>query len=222
MILTWRYTFSTLILLLGLAGASLAQIQIPPTLKLGTDLTRIGRTLLNEDYNELELKADLDFTKFMVIGDYGISQIEHQGERFEYSLQGNYYRLGLDYNLIGEQWRDNRIFVGGRYGWTNFNESMRVDVEDEIWGENIISGNNESIFGRWFEGVVGLKVDLFYNLLAGFTLRHKFRKRVTGQNEVRSFDIPGFGFNDQNAAWALNYYVFIKLGWKREKAPKNE
>jgi hypothetical protein len=190
---------------------------LPTGIRIGTDLTTLGRTIFNPDFQQYELMADVDFHNFYLAADFGISEIEREGEAYLYSNTGSYYRIGFDYNLLGDVWYDNLIIVGLRYGGSNFQDEMFMAENSPYWGDFNVNALNPEANANWMEALIGLRVNVFYNLFAGFSLRHKFSKRVRGQTGLRSYDIPGFGLNDQRVAWALNYHVYYRLVFRKKK-----
>ena len=97
---------------------------VPSGLRLGTDLGLLGASALNENKNLYEINTDFDIYKFFLTADYGRGNWEFENTGYRYDNRGNYYRIGIDYNLIFDDPDRNIMFVGLRYAMSSYNERL--------------------------------------------------------------------------------------------------
>ncbi|HHP7242655.1 MAG TPA: DUF6048 family protein [Cyclobacteriaceae bacterium] len=192
----------------------------PSHIRVGLDIVGIGELILLDRNHRFELQADVDFGRYFAVAEFGREFFTSDSKDYAYDNQGNFYRLGVDYNFIPYNPERNMIFGGLRYARSNFNEEVKFTQNSNIWGDSPISRENESISANWFEIVVGMKVRLFSNLYSGFTTRIKFIKNIDHQGSFTPFQVPGFGKNEKSANLGFNYYFFYRFGLREKAVPK--
>ena len=71
-------------------------------LRLGIDISRFSLLLLNPDRKALEFSADVELKKnYIPTIEIGFNNIHLKKDSlYNYTSNGNYYRLGVDYNLL--------------------------------------------------------------------------------------------------------------------------
>ncbi len=199
-------------------------------LRVGADVFRLTRSFYDSNYKGLELVGDVRFSKKIYLAaELGNENLTKQDERLNFTTKGSYLKVGADYNVY-ENWLDmeNLIYVGFRVGASTFSQTLNsysVYTPFPYFGESptIASGEKyEGLHAQWGEFVLGVKVALFSNLYAGFSVRFN---RLLNNKKPSEFDnlyIPGFnrtydgdfgmGFN-----YSLSYFLPI---YKVKKAPK--
>ncbi|CAN5181725.1 DUF6048 family protein [soil metagenome] len=184
---------------------------IPTALRVGTDLTLLGGTLLGTGRNQYELNTDLQFGKYFFAVDYGMGSRQHVREDFNYEFQGSYFRIGFDYNFIPEDPDINLIFAGLRYGRAFYSDNIIYHIEDDIFGNYSFGYENPSLNGRWIEVVAGMKIRVWNQLFLGYTLRYKLFGRVSGANNFSTYIMPGFGRAANSNTAGFNYHIFYRI-----------
>jgi hypothetical protein len=108
--------------------------------------------------------------------------------------------------------------VGVRYGQSFFNPELRYNLlPDSVWNVNLPNtitpiGKMEQsgLTANWVELTGGLKVNIWKNIFAGYTVRLMFLGNISGGDKIitRNFDLAtGFDIKnniDNNAI--INYY----------------
>ena len=205
----YRYISSLILILLFGISASAQQSQALEDslqyrekygIRVGIDLSKPLRTLLDDTYSGIELVGDYRVYKnFYAAAEIGTSKITFEGDNIETFTNGSYIKVGGDYNAY-ENWLDmqNAIFVGVRYGFSTFSQTLdeyRIYTSSDYFGADIREDNTETtgLTANWAEIMVGIKVEVLNNLF--LTANVQLKRRI-GQNSPTNFDnlaIPGFG-----------------------------
>lgn len=181
-------------------------------LRLGVDISKPIRSLLQEDYYGLELVGDYRVYKnFYAAAEIGNEKIPYKGDNISTVANGSYLKIGGDYNAY-ENWEDmqNAIFVGIRYGFATFSQSLeeyRVYSSSDYYGPDIRQADQEvtGLTASWAELMVGIKVEVLNNLFLSANVQ---LKRRIGQNSPSNFDnlsIPGFGRTYDDSFFGAGY-----------------
>ena len=204
----YRY-FSSLLILLFL-GVSVNAQQTPAQdsinyqekygIRVGVDISKPIRTLLDDNYSGIELVGDYRVYKnFYISSELGTEKITFEGDNIETYTNGSYIKVGGDYNAY-ENWLEmqNAIFVGVRYGFATFSQTLdqyQIYTSSDYFGPDIREDNTETtgLTASWAEVMIGIKVEVLNNLYLSVNVQ---LKRRIGQNSPSNFDnlaIPGFG-----------------------------
>jgi hypothetical protein len=208
--------------------------------RAGVDLTKLARTVYDDKYKGLELTGDYRLTKKIYIaGELGNENKTTDDDRLNFTTKGTYFKVGFDYNTY-ENWLDmeNMMYIGLRYGVSSFTQqlnSYEIYNPHPYFGEPpvILSGEKfDGLSAGWVEVVAGVKVELFNNLYAGFSVR---LNRLVSSKEPGNFEnlyIPGFnrtyggkfgiGFNYTVSYFIPFYKSAVKAKAKEAKAAKEK
>ncbi len=206
-------------------------------LRAGIDLSRLALSQSNDDYSGLEIVGDYRLTqKLYLAGEFGNEKKTKQEDTYNFTTSGSYIKLGVDYNTY-ENWygMDNSIFIGGRYAFSSFNQtlnSFQYYDSNRYWNPNgFPNGSSEAqkfdgLSASWLEFVLGIKAELFANLYLGGSIRLGF---LTSNKEANQFPnpfIPGFNkvTDGSNFGVGYNYSLtyMISLYKKAEKIKDKE
>ncbi len=199
-------------------GAQVSRF-VPSQIKIGTDLSLAGLSILNADIRQFEISGDIDIHNYFISVDYGNSVLGFDETGYSYDNRGNYFRAGVDYNFIGSNQTDHVIYFGLRYASADFRESFEYSINDAIYGDyqEIINTDGS---GRWFEAVTGLKAKVWKNIHLGWTVRFKFGKNVDSSSSIfNNFRVPGYGSSSSDSQWGLNYQIFYRIPIREKKVP---
>lgn len=168
-------------------------------LRLGIDLTKPLRTILDEDYQGFEIKGDYRLYKnYYLAGEIGNEQNVISEPNVTAQAKGSYIKLGVNYNAY-ENWRgmENLIYAGLRYGFATFSSELRE--------YSIYSGNNyfepdlrteprefSNLTASWVELQLGIKVEVLNNVFLGTHVQLKRRVTQTQPSNFDNLYIPGF------------------------------
>jgi len=185
-------------------------------LRAGIDLSRLILSQTNDDYSGLEIVGDYRLTqKLYLAGEFGNEKKTQQEDTYNFTASGSYIKLGVDYNTY-ENWygMDNSIFIGGRYAFSSFNQtlnSFQYYDSNRYWNPNgFPNGSSEaqkfdSLSASWLEFVLGIKAELFANLYLGGSVRLGF---LLSNNEADQFPnpfIPGFNKVTDGSNFGVGY-----------------
>lgn len=133
-----------------------------------------------------EFHAAIDFSKVIVEGDYGWGRLAAERE-------GQYFRIGLNYNLAPETPDKNVAFLGLQHA------------------RSFLSTSSDTMTAFWHEVVAGVSVKVWKMIYVGSTLRYKF-----GLVRDEYWDSPhilGWGAYSDGAEETLGvtYYISLRI-----------
>ena len=200
--------FSSISLCLGLLIISprswaKAHKYVPTGIWLGGDVLRPLTRILQQEGTQYQGNLAIDFHHFLLEIDYGIASIAHSGvnrykTKSSYKNDGQYVRIGCDYNLLKDSPSKNVVFLGFRYAMSFFKDQLQSIVEDEsstmlypgtapIWDKRPVNAQQDPIKASWVELVGGVKVKIWQGLCMGYTVRFKFQKSLQGDDAFMPF-----------------------------------
>jgi hypothetical protein len=175
--------------------------------------------LTNRANRTVEFTADATYKNILLVGEAGYSMFNLNKSNYTYNSNGLFARVGIEHNLL-KGGGDNYIFVGARYGISQFGYQVSdIMLTDALWGDISINSDKRNIMAHWGEAVGGVKVNIFGNVFLGFTARFKLRIAQSAYAEVDPLLIPGFGRPARRNAMGFNYYVYYLIPFKNNKPP---
>ena len=192
-------------------------IQKPTGVRIGTDLIAIGKTAFDSSLSGWELNADVDFGRYYLALDYGSWSRKDSLDNGYYTNDGRYFRAGVDINFLLNDPDKNMFFLGFRYGRSAFREQLNYETTLADFGVIQKSISNKNASAGWGELTTGLRVKIWKYIWMGYTARMKFSPSVSGNAEMETYDIPGFGKTSKSIYWGFNYQLFWRIPLK--KAP---
>lgn len=181
-------------------------------LRVGVDLSKPLRTLLQEDYRGLEIMGDYRVYKnYYLAAELGNEKLPFEGDNLSVTSSGSYIKAGVDYNAY-ENWAgmENMIFAGLRYGFATFSQTLEeynIYSINPFFPRTTIDGPFESsgLTANWLEFLVGLKVEVLPNLYLGGNVQ---LKRMIAQSSPSNMDnlvIPGFNQTNDASSFGVGY-----------------
>jgi hypothetical protein len=185
-------------------------------IRIGVDLGKVGYYFLTNQTNQtLEFAADMSYKKILLVGEAGYSRFNIDKENYAYSSNGVFARIGMEHNLL-KGGGDNYIFVGARYGISQFSYQVSdIVLADRFWGSYTLNSDKQNVTAHWGEAVGGVKVNVFGNVFLGFTGRFKLRIAQSDYGTVDPILIPGFGRPARRNVMGFNYYVYYLIPFKK-------
>ena len=191
--------------------------------RLGVDMSKPIRMLIDPDYKGLELVGDYRLTRNLYIaGELGNETKKVDRDAVHFETSGSYLKLGIDYNVY-DNWAgmDNLIVVGFRYGFSQHSQALlgyNLLNNDRYWQEDnriaLPTPNRfDGLNGHWIELQLGLKAELFRNLYMGLSIQmHRLLKDKDPENYENLF-IPGFNkvLTDNPYGAGLNYTISYQI-----------
>ena len=212
------YLISIFLLIASPPSSLMAQSKyLPSAIRIGTDLTKLGQTLIDEEKTVYEFHADIDVHKYFLVFDYGTEESTRLEEEFTYFNEGSYFRYGIDHNFKHHNKDPNVLAFGIRYAETRFNDQLDYFVGNEVWGDNNLASSNKEMKGTWFEITGSLKARIWKQLYLGYTVRFKFAFNIDGVDNYEPFSAPGFGRADGPTNIGLNYHIFYRIPFRKKE-----
>jgi len=197
-------------------------------LRLGMDLSRPLFSSLYSNYNGLEIVADYRIKKNVYIAaEIGFEEKTSIEDYSNSTSKGNYIRLGLNYNAY-DNWLDmnNEIFVGYRYGFSLFNQTLNnytTNVSDKENGSyfpavlNTIGQASTSLNAHWSELMIGIKAETLQNLFIGFSFSYKILMNVKDPENFKTLFSPGFNrIFESNTGFGINYTISYLIPFSKK------
>lgn len=221
----WKFTFSWLLIIaLNAHGQDAGEIvsglldtdTLPKyrvrSVSANFNVMRFGENLLNKPRNSYEVQGELGIHKFFLTGDFGFEETVRQ----TYSSNGSYWRIGLDANMSAKWEEGNMIGIGLRYARANFSDQAvfsqtLLDGNDDPVLVQQIELSNDNLQARWGELIFKMRGAIHKNLYMGYTMRYQFYMILSPYpEELRPFDVPGYGKTRRPNSFQFDYYV----GWR--------
>jgi len=182
-------------------------------LRIGVDLSKIAKTIIDEDYTGFEINADYRLSKFLfVAGEIGTEEKTTDSEYLNSSAKGSYFKGGIDYNLY-KNWfgMENMIYSGFRVGASTFSQTRNsytiYNTHNEWQDQTIVTDGTEynSLSAIWAEIQLGLKAELISNLYLGLSVQLKGRITETEPDNFENIYIPGFGRTYDSGSFGISF-----------------
>lgn len=189
----------------------------PSGIRIGYDVYGGVWGALDKSFNGFEASADVDFYRYYLTVDAGNWSRNFTGENDQYTNSGNYMRAGADVNFLKKDPDRNMFFIGARYGWGWFSETLVKSTNDPVWGsttETLVNANGKAL---WYELTAGLRVKMYRFFWMGYTIRYKFGLQTTGTGELEPYDVPGYGSTYKNSTWGFNYLLLLRIPVRKER-----
>ena len=168
------------------------------------------------DHGEYEGAFRLNLhDQYFPIVEVGLGRANHDYDdvtELRYKTSAPYFRVGIDFNIMKRKHTGNRIFVGVRYGYTNY----KIDVShknfvDPYWKTKVdYSVEGLACYQHWGELVFGLDAKIAGPLHLGWSGRYRFRMSHDEGDLGSSWYVPGFGIQDSSVLGA-NFNVIIDI-----------
>jgi hypothetical protein len=197
-------------------------------LRLGMDISRPLFSSLYSNYNGLEIIADYRIKKNVYIAaEIGFEEKTSIEDYSNSTSKGNYIRLGLNYNAY-DNWLDmnNEIFVGYRYGFSLFNQTLNnytTNVSDMENGSyfpavlNTVGQASTSLNAHWSEFMIGIKAETLQNLFIGFSFSYKILMSVKDPENFKTLFSPGFNrIFESNTGFGINYTISYLIPFSKK------
>jgi hypothetical protein len=197
-------------------------------LRLGMDISRPLFSSLYSNYNVLEIIADYRIKKNVYIAaEIGFEEKTSIEDYSNSTSKGNYIRLGLNYNAY-DNWLDmnNEIFVGYRYGFSLFNQTLNnytTNVSDMENGSyfpavlNTVGQASTSLNAHWSEFMIGIKAETLQNLFIGFSFSYKILMSVKDSENFKTLFSPGFNrIFESNTGFGINYTISYLIPFSKK------
>lgn len=182
-------------------------------LRIGADLSKPIRTLLDNNYNGFELVGDYRFHKrFYIAGEIGTEKKTTADDVLNFDSSGSYIKLGVDYNAY-DNWAgmENSIYIGLRYGFSTFKHTLNaynIYNTDQYWNEQLLLNGPIEFSGlsaHWVEFQLGIKAEVFKNVYVGLNGQIKRLMTEKAPDNFANLYIPGFNKTTEDSSFGVGY-----------------
>ncbi|MGS2726408.1 DUF6048 family protein [Psychroserpens sp. BH13MA-6] len=182
-------------------------------IRLGGDIGKIARSLIDEDYTGFEINGDYRLTKKLYLaGELGTEERRIATDYLDVTATGSYFKAGIDYNTY-TNWLDmqNMIYTGFRVGLSSFSQQLNsytIYNTDQYWSLPSTANPNQEFNGLsaiWAELVIGLKAELFTNLYAGLNIQLKSMITQDQPDGLENLYVPGFNRTYDSGRFGLGF-----------------
>jgi len=126
---------------------------------------------------------------------------------------GQYFRVGLSYNFIPKNKDHNVAYLGFMYSRSIFRDALYGNYmgKTDLFQSTVDVDTTDKFNAHWLEVVAGVRVQVWQWVYMGCTVRYKFAKSISSSKTLIPFDIIGWGLNEEDNAWGVNYYIGIRI-----------
>ena len=186
-------------------------------LRVGFDLYRIILCNISDGFDGCEIVGDLKVSEdFFVAIELGSLDTTKQVEQVNFTTNGNYFKVGFDYNIFENlEGMNNHITIGARIGSSRHNQTLNsytILDRSRYWSSSDLpitngfaTGERPDLNALWFEVVLNFKVQILKNIYTGISLR---LNRLINDKIPSNFDniyIPGFNKKTQDNVFGAGF-----------------
>ena len=183
-------------------------------LRFGVDLSKLVRTVIDDDYTGFEIIGDYRLTKKIYLSaEIGNEEHTTSNEVLNNTTKGSYFKAGIDYNLY-KNWLDmeNLIYVGFRVGASTFSQTLNsfdvFNFFNQYWDNQVRVTQGTEFDGLtaiWGELQFGIKAELLNNFFAGINVQLKYLVSDTAVVNFENLYIPGFNRTYNSGSIGVGY-----------------
>ena len=186
-------------------------------LRVGFDLYRIILSRVSDDFDGFEIVGDFKVKEnFFIALELGNLDITKQVEQVNFTTNGNYFKVGFDYNMFENlEGMNNHITLGARIGSSRHDQTLNsytILDRTRYWTNSDLpitngfaTGERSDLNALWFEVVLNFKVQILKNIYTGISLR---LNRLISDKIPSNFDniyIPGFNKKTQDNIFGAGF-----------------
>lgn len=181
-------------------------------LRLGIDLSKPIRTLVDPDYSGFEVVGDFRIRKnHYLAAEIGNETRTSIFPNINNTTRGSYIKAGFNYNAY-ENWfgMNNLIFAGARAGFASFRQELNsytIYTTNPLFGDDTRIDSREftGLNATWLEFQFGIQTEILNNVYLGFTLQLKRSITQTDPDDFENIYIPGFGKTTDDSSFGVGY-----------------
>jgi hypothetical protein len=224
----FKYYISGLLCIVCLL-TSVAQEGRIKGIRIGYDLTKPAFYYFEPERKAFEVSVDFEVKQnYYTTLEYGQQKVDLIEPGFNYTLDGYYSRIGLDYNFSKKKMEVDHyemVFGGFRYGYAKYSQTARnIVLTENYWGVQTIGDLSvNDLSAHWFEVVAGIRGELFKNFFMGWSFRGRVMIWKKKDPFMYAYNIPGFGIGNKKAQLGFNYSIYYRIHlYKTKNKPSPE
>lgn len=199
-------------------------------IRVGVDLAKPLRTLVEDGYSGFEIMGDFRVTeKFYAAVELGNEKKDWNEPYVSSKTSGSYAKIGFDYNAY-ENWlnMENAITLGLRYGFSTFKQellSYRIYTDNPAFPTETIYDPQEysGLTAHWAELIIGIKTEILNNLYLSINVQLKRKITEDEPENFANLYIPGFNrtydYSEFGVGYGYSLSYLIPI-YKKTEAPK--
>lgn len=193
-------------------------------LRLGVDISKPIRGMLQSDYKGFEFVGDYRISKkWYIASEIGFEEKTTQEDFTNSTAKGNYIRLGVNYNSY-KNWLDmnNEIYLGFRYGFATFEQTLNsyeINTGNPVFDSQTITTpvTNTGLTAHWTEIMVGIKAEVYNNIFVGISGSYKIMVSVQDPPNFKTHFAPGFNrVYASNTGFGFNYTISYLIPFSKK------
>lgn len=182
-------------------------------LRLGADLSKLTRTILDDNYKGFEIMGDYRLTRRLYIaGEVGTEEKTTITDFLNSTASGSYFKAGVDYNTY-DNWfgMENAIYGGLRVGASTFKQtinSFTIYNTNQYWEPQLTVNEAQEFSGLsalWTELIIGIKAEVLPNLYLGLNAQLKILISDDAPANFENIFIPGYNKTYDNGRFGVGY-----------------
>ncbi len=181
-------------------------------LRVGVDLAKPLRTLIEDGYSGFEIMGDFRVTKkFYAAIELGNEKKDWNEPYISTKTSGSYAKIGFDYNAY-ENWlgMENAITLGLRYGFSSFKQellSYRIYTDNPAFPAQVVNDPQEytGLTAHWAELILGVKTEILNNLYLSINVQLKRKITEDEPGNFGNLYIPGFNRTYDYSEFGVGY-----------------
>lgn len=181
-------------------------------LRLGVDIAKPLRTLLDDAYSGFEVTGDFRIRdRYYLAAELGNEKRTTDLPNITTTASGSYIKAGFNYNAY-DNWlgMNNLIYAGVRGGFSTFSQDLDsytiYTTTDLFEDDTRTDGSSFSgLSASWLEFQLGVQVELFSNLYLGLNIQLKRRITNKEPDGFENLYIPGFGKTTDGSSFGVGY-----------------
>lgn len=192
--------------------------------RLGIDVSKPIRALLQDNYSGLELVGDYRISKkWYVAAELGTEEFTTKEDFTNSTSKGSYARIGANFNSY-DNWLDmnNEIFIGFRYGFATFEQTLnsyQVNTGNVIFPTETITTpiTEDGLTAHWTEIQIGFRAEIYNNLFITFSGSYKIMVSITDPTNFKTHYAPGFNrVYASNTGFGFNYTISYLIPFRKK------
>ena len=195
---------------------AMAYSKNPFAIQIGLDILKLGTFALDKE-TKYEGQVGIGYKRLTIVVEAGhgyyASALAYKNSD-NYSVEGDYYRIGLDYAFnIGAK---NQILLGLRYGTSTFGHQGTFAVYSELWDNYrtaIPASESTGATATWGEVILGSQTNIARNLHFGWYFRLRKMLERTTYEPIDIFYVPGYGKSIDGSVPAINLFLKYRIAF---------
>lgn len=181
-------------------------------LRVGLDLARPIRSLVEDGYTGFEVMGDYRITKrFYLAAELGTDKKDRFESNLSSRASGSYLKIGGDFNAYNNWFGlTNAIYFGLRYGLSTFKQellSYQIYSTDQTFPPTTVEDPIEfsGLTAHWAELIFGVKTEVFTNVYLSINLQLKLKLAEDKPEGFNNLYIPGFNQTNDFSEFGVGY-----------------